>query len=691
MQGIQFSKTSSQVILPEGGLNTETSKLAIPPGQMIGCSNVEIGEPKGWRRSDGYERFDGHPRPHLAEYTAYEATFSNEAVSGAEFTGPTGSGIILDDYESDSEVIWLYVAVGTVAATDILTVAAVNICTLDVLTAAETIEDTKTYTDRAVTAARSYIGEVTGTGDINGVWSYKGNVYAFRDGIMYESSSAGWVVVVFPSEIEFDTGSAVTSSDIPAVGDTVTNGTATADVVGIQKTNAAADGWTDNLAIGVITVSNITGGTFADTDTLTFAGTGAGATAVATTDQTQIVLNTDGRYEFKNYNFSGSADTLNMYGVDGANYMFSFDGTTYLQIRTGLEDDTPSHIFMMNFQAFVSKLGSWLLSPLGDVFGTWENVRGSDEWAMGDTIVGAITSPGGTALSFARNSISIIYPTDSGYYAIKPYASDYGALEWSLQNAVAPICISDGGVTLIQPTDKFGDFEAGQADEVIRDLISGLKESFVTSVVFRNKKEYRMFFSNGTTVRLKFGINSVVGFSVDEYPLTVRGCTASVRSDRFLTDTTVEKDHVFFYSDNGYIYQMDAGDSFDGDDIVAFYALPWNHMGSPRMKKRWYDVILEIETKDSGVMIGVKPVYDMYSPERTDVNETNVQVDLPGGIWGEVNWDEFYWSESPTGGMYKIRLRSTTPGLGLVIGSVGGASWNVRSITTRFSGRGEVR
>jgi hypothetical protein len=81
----------------------------------------------------------------------------------------------------------------------------------------------------------------------------------------------------------------------------------------------------------------------------------------------------------------------------------------------------------------------------------------------------------------------------------------------------------------------------------------------------------------------------------------------------------------------------------------------------------------------------------MYSPGRTDVNETNVQVDLPGGIWGEMNWDEFYWSESPTGGMYKIRLRSTTPGLGLIIGSVGGASWNVRSITTRFSGRGEVR
>ena len=795
---MQFSKTASMTILPEGGLNTETSKLAIPPGQMIGCSNVEIGDPLGWRRADGYERFDGHPRPHLAEYTAYETTHINDAVSGASFAGPTGSGILLEDYDSSSTEIYLYVETGTVTSGDTLVVAATNICTLTDLSAADTLEDSVEYTQRAVTAARANISEVPGTGDINGVWSYKGVVYTFRDGKMYGSSTTGWTEVVFPLEVEFDDGYADAATSIHLVGDTVTNGTATADIVGIQKTNGATFQWTNGDAAGVLTLANITGGTFSDEDDLTFSTAGtelwngpvtvgaswtdnddgtytadtgsvsdleitspplevdktyiasltidsisagnvtlpydgdagnevtqttAGTyeheftatattlkivnnssdavisgvtvsepvTALATTDQTQITLNTGGRYEFDNYNFSGAADRLKMYGVDGANHAFEFDGTNFIQIRTGLEDDTPSHMFIMNFQMFVSKEGSWLLSPLGDVFGTWENVRGSDEWGMGDYIIGAVTTPGGTALSFARNSIAVIYPTDSGYYGIKPYASDYGALEWSIQNALTPVCISDGGVTLIQPTDKFGDFETGQVDEVIRDLMIGLRESFVASVVFRNKKEYRMYFTNGICVRLKFGRDSVIGFTLDEYPLVVRGCTASVRSDRYLTDTEVEKDHVFFYSDDGYVYQMNVGDSFDGADIPAYFELPWNHLGTPYQKKRWYDVTLEVETDSVNTEIGIKPVYNMYDAQRTDVIETRAFIDLPGGIWSEVNWNEFYWSSSPTGGMYKVRLRSTTPGLGLMIASKGGGTWNIRSITTRFSGRGEVR
>ena len=42
-------------------------------------------------------------------------------------------------------------------------------------------------------------------------------------------------------------------------------------------------------------------------------------------------------------NFTGSTDTKRIYGADGVNHAFEFDGTNYIPIRAGMAVDTPSH------------------------------------------------------------------------------------------------------------------------------------------------------------------------------------------------------------------------------------------------------------------------------------------------------------------------------------------------------------
>lgn len=44
-----------------GGLNLETPALSIRKGELIGCQNYEAALEGGYRRIDGFERFDGHP------------------------------------------------------------------------------------------------------------------------------------------------------------------------------------------------------------------------------------------------------------------------------------------------------------------------------------------------------------------------------------------------------------------------------------------------------------------------------------------------------------------------------------------------------------------------------------------------------------------------------------------------------
>ena len=70
------------------------------------------------------------------------------------------------------------------------------------------------------------------------------------------------------------------------------------------------------------------------------------AVTVATADGTQYeqTLNPGGLYEFVTYNFRGEASGITMYGVNTVDNGFSYDGTTFIKIKTGMETDTPEHV-----------------------------------------------------------------------------------------------------------------------------------------------------------------------------------------------------------------------------------------------------------------------------------------------------------------------------------------------------------
>ena len=80
-------KVGYEYVQLEGGLDVVTSPLKIPGGKMTGCRNFEIDQYGGYRRVDGYERFDGQPAPSSATYQYLPATISGALVSGNILTG----------------------------------------------------------------------------------------------------------------------------------------------------------------------------------------------------------------------------------------------------------------------------------------------------------------------------------------------------------------------------------------------------------------------------------------------------------------------------------------------------------------------------------------------------------------------------------------------------------------------------
>ncbi len=199
----------------KGGLNLSGVTLALKPGEATLLENYECLPEGGYRRFDGFERYDGHPEPFKATYSLFPFTAGtgtpivagdtvagvNSGASGhvlkveitsGSFAAGTAAGTIIFDRP-----------VGSFVTTEPIAVSSVVRCQKSgAVEPGSQLEDSyDEYTVLAADSARSLIGAVPGSGPILGVAVFKGKVYAFRnknDGLscsMYESSETGWVEV----------------------------------------------------------------------------------------------------------------------------------------------------------------------------------------------------------------------------------------------------------------------------------------------------------------------------------------------------------------------------------------------------------------------------------------------------------------------------------------------------------------
>ena len=302
--------------------------------------------------------------------------------------------------------------------------------------------------------------------------------------------------------------------------------------------------------------------------------------------KTAITLAPDGRYEFINHNFYGSSDYYRMYGCDGKNRAFEFDGNDYIPIRTGMITDAPTHITAFKRHLFLMfPGGSVQHSSTGEPV-EWSAITGASELGIGQGGTGFAITVGGTLAIFSRNGIFILSGTGASDWILDEYSRELGAIEWSLQKMMSPMFLDDVGLTSMDAVPAFGDFKANTLSQKIQSYFTSAKRNaVVASLRIKSKEQYRLFFSDGTGINLAFNGNSVVGFTRLKYPDAIT-CTCS-------GEDSSGNEVLFFGSDDGMVYQFEKGTSFDGDAIIAYLKTSPNSIGTPDRKKRFFSVIVE--------------------------------------------------------------------------------------------------
>ena len=491
-----------------------------------------------------------------------------------------------------------------------------------------------------IESRRDDIDAVTGEGNILGVWYFNDKTYAFRnnvgstEAIMYESSATGWQAVQMDYKLAFTLG----TNEI-AIGDTIegiTSG-ATATVVHIRVDSGT---WGGNDAAGDI---------FYHPDTLigTFQAEDieVGVLSSATIAGAGVLESfpPDGRYEFINYNFYGHSGSRTMYGVNGVGPSFMFDGSDVRLIHTGMVADTPNHVFAFKNHLFLSFTGGSIQHSSLGVPDEWSAITGASEIAVGDECTGFGLAASDAMAIFCRNSTFLLYGTGTSTWNLVTHSLDSGAIERSIQRLSRPLYLDDRGVTSLATTQAYGDFISSSISKKIDAILKTLKDQLTASLIVRNKNQYRMFFDDNTNITLTFEGNKLSGIMRHDYDKPVLCCCSSETSDG--------NEVLFFGSDDGYIYQIDSGNSFDGETVNAWIRPAFNHLKSPANIKSFSKISLEIDATEQNNLYFV-PLYDYGGANLPNSEEGTFSISGGGAFWDTGLWDEFYYDTQVIGTAY---------------------------------------
>lgn len=648
-------ETRTSTFLLRGGLNLVTPAVAIPQGQCINAKNYEA-EVSGYKRVPGIERTDGRPAPSDASYWVLDFDEGRETIAtGSTVTGFTSaaSGTVLINpvIETGSTAgndaagyLVLTDATGTFSDNEVLQVSAVTVARVDgiqVERGADNDADDGTWHQAAIEARRADILQVPGSGHVRGVWLYKGDRYAVRDNVaatgaeLFKATSSGWAAQDLGQLLEFNTSTSQFND-----GATVTG--AISGATGVIKRAVLNEGsWASN-GVGFLVFASVTG-TFQAAETITDDGTPTGS-AKAVGAQTSNSLPSGGRYLFENHNFYGIANRERMYAVNGVGRGFEWDGEVLSPIRTGVEGalDKPTHIAIYKQHLILGfSGGSLMISEPGEPL-QYTTTRGAGEVGFGSDFADLVNNFQTALIVIGTGKIGFITGTSTADFLLEVINEDGGGKAYTAQSVGKMLYLDDQGVRQVEATQNYGNFRANSITGQIQPLFEAKRKagaSPVASQRVRSRDLYRLFFDDKSVLSIYLGREAPEPMIFD-YPFQAT-CTCS-------GDDTDGHEVLLAGSDDGYVYELDKGASFDGQEVTAFIQFPFNSLGSPNLNKAFYKTRTQV-IGTAQTALSVSAEFSYGDPDLPPSDEQSFDVSGGGGFWDQSVWNQFVWSSEVVG------------------------------------------
>lgn len=622
----------------KGGLDLMDPPMSVPPGALIGCNNFEPAIRGGYRRVDGYERFDGHASPSDAAFTTLALNSVTAIAAGQTTAQGAATGTVA--YVDSTALTVVLVNVSGSFATGSVTIGGNPFTVSSVYSnAGPTNALTAQYQLQKFLYLQQFIAKLPYP-TVLGVFPYLDTVYAIASdgtyGHLYKATTAGWTEIPLGIKVQFTAGVYSSSMQPPAEG-TVCTGSTSGATFTINRINAMSGTWGTDAAgwivTSAITGTPVAGETFKDGTTVLF-------TYQSNAPQT---LPASGIYEFRVFNFNAAqnpATGYRLYAVNGVGQGFEFEGTQNVlcNIDTGMSPDTPTHLEIHASYLFFSFPGGSLQNSGFQFPLNWNPVFGASERAVGEDVTFLKEDISETLVIGTRKRIWTLTGISTELFQIHVYAANTGAIPLSVEQPAHIVFMEDRGFTTVQASQEFGDFEANSLSDSIMTLATSLaaNDAPVGAIVTRKKNLYRIMFASGAILTL--GMNAkgqFTGWTECGYPIAPKLYVCG-----YTQSTGAQQERAFMADGTGMVYEIDKGWTFDGQAVQAFLKLAYYASKSPDIYKRYRRLRVDLRPEGS---LSLTLAVDFDYGNRTAQNNFPLSFTTPGGIWDVSLWDTFLW------------------------------------------------
>jgi len=581
----------------KGGLLSSLSPLQQginAPGSARLLKNFEPSTDGGYRRIEGFSKYD----------SAFVPAYGLPKVHGS---GQTGTTLVLGN---------IFTAP---VAGDTLTIAGVT-GTYTIASAGVSYDSTNKRVTLTLTtsmasspADKAAVTFTSHTGVVNGVATWESTVIAYRNNDVYKSTGSGWTKINIPSygtvlvNGASQTGSSLAVdglTDVPQVGDTFS-------IAGVEKIYTVTATPTVTSGGATLAINPALASSPADNAAVTW-----------------LSVNYTGGIKLRTAKYrTNSVDKI--VGVNGTNYPFIWDDTTFTSLDTNTDLlGADFVVFHKNQLFFVNEDKLIFSAPYTDTDFTAAN--GAGVISVGAIITGIIVFREALII-FTDKSISQLAGNTVSDFNLQPITRNVGCVASdTIQEIGGDIMfLGPEGLRLLSATDRTGDFNLGVVSKPIQaeatELISS--SSSFASVVIKQKSQYRLLGYNASvTTESAKGIlgTQMVGdnTSTISWAETV-GIKAYVADSNYINQTET----IIFAHSDGYVYQMESGNSFDGTNILASFATPYVPVNDPRIRKTFYKLFLYTDPQGSvNMSANLKLDFDDFGsiqPETISLSNVN--------------------------------------------------------------------
>lgn len=374
-----------------------------------------------------------------------------------------------------------------------------------------------------------------------------------------------------------------------------------------------------------------------------------------------------GKHFFTKFDWTGTRKVI---GVDGKSVPWKYDGTTYTLLNgSGAPANAKyvaefkRHIF---YSGYSSNTGAITFSvPLDETDFTAAN--GAGEIVVGDTVV-ALRKFRDQLIIFCDNSIFRLIGDSLFNFELLPITYDIGC---SAADSVEEIggtlyFLGPDGIRTIAGTERFGDVELASVSRKIQNLIPGIiatAAANITSVTIPAKNQYRLFYTSDSdeviNARGILGGNvRLVSERAEDSFSWEWGELKGIRMFCADTDFIANQERVVHGDFDGFVYEQELGNDFNGTAIESVLQTAYNHFEEPSKRKTLYKATIFYQAEGS-ISLDVFVLYDYDDANKLQPAKFTIADGGSGAIYGSAVYDTDVYgaAEIP-------RARQTTIGSG---------------------------